>query len=337
MTTSCSIEKIQLVISFASARPGLTASLSSERFKLDIDSYLEAIRYSKENDLNTENYRTQMIGNYRMTERTDLFFEFSGLKDSTVDNQLEDTGRIVKRRDRKRYRGNGSIAYDLDDLSQLIVDYRYTTTKYESKDEVDRDEHRIRIPYYRWFNDRLDRLVLRPTYVKASLDNDTDVDAYNFSFGWIHIFSETLRMENFIGYGAATEDNGTRKTRNQSGSADFVLIKEGDTLSLRGGFRAYASLNADGELDEVDRFYCRIGKKLTERLEIQFNGGLYYTRPLGKNDKYETAYYELKPSISYRITENHTIGLGYTFQSETDKTISDNRDRSRNLIWISIE
>jgi len=322
---------------FAAARPELGVIYSSERNMINLDTYIEAIRYSEESDLDTENYRIELSGDLRLSDRSDLFFEAFHLKDTTVDSQLEETGRIVEREDRRQNRGNFVYGYKIDEVSDFGLEYRYRSVEYQSDSEIDRTEHRFRVPYYRWFNERLDRFSIRPSYARSQLENDTTVDAYNLSVGWVHIFSETLRMENYIGYSYTVESNENEDNKYQSGSADLKIIKNSDIYSILAGFRTYVSLNPAGDLDEVDRLYCKFSKELTERLSLNLDGGLYITRPLEIYDEYETAYYEIKTAISYQLKNNHSIGIGYTYQNEYDRTISEDRDRIRNLIWISVQ
>jgi len=321
---------------YAGARPELLATLNSERLELDIATYLDAIRFYEEEDLDTENYWAEVDGLYRLNDRYLFSLTISGRKDTTIDSQLEETGRIVDREDRERYRCNGILEYQLTERSDVKIDYRYTSTNYESEDEVNREEHSLLLPYTKWFNDELDRIVVQPRYTRATLENDTVVDAYKLSAGWIHIFSETLRIENFIGFGITEEKSDTDETQYRSGSADLRLIKEGEIVSLRGGFRSDVNLSPTGELDEVDRFYLQADRMLTERLGIRLISGIYFTRPVEIYDQYERVYYEIKPAITYRISKDHSLGLGYSYQSEYDRTLSEDRGRIRNLIWISI-
>jgi len=262
--------------------------------------------------------------------------DFLYLKDTTLESELEETGRVMVREDRDRYQGGGTLFYGLDELSKINVGYQYWSTDYGSGERIDRVSHRVRFPYSRWFNDHLDQLILRPSYTKTETEDNRDIDYYNFSVGWMHIFNETLSMRNFVGYGyTITTKTGDRETI-QSGTVDLSITQTDEIFSFRVGFRSNIGLNADGEIDEVDRLYCRIKRKLSERLSASFNGSVYINRPTETYTSVDSVYYDIKPELLYEITENHLLNVFYRYSYEEDQTVSENQESIRNVIELNI-
>ena len=184
--------------------------------------------------------------------------------------------------------------------------------------------------------DRLDQLTLQPSYTIADTEDNRDIEYYNLSVGWTHIFSDTLTMRNFVGYGQTiTKENGNQDST-WTGNADLSITRTGEIYSFRIGIRNNINLNADGELEEVDRLYCYINKKLTERLSANLYGSVYTNRPPGTYNSVDSIFYDVKPELSYDITENHVLNVFYRYSYEEDRTISENQERTRNVIELNL-
>jgi hypothetical protein len=228
------------------------------------------------------------------------------------------------------------MSYQLDEISTIGLEYQYRSTLYEADDRVDRMAHRVRLPYSRWFNHRLDLLTLRPSYSRTTTEANRDIDYYNLAVGWTHVFSETLRMRNFLGYGHAVASEDGNRDSTSSGTADLNLTSTDENFSFNLGFRSNIILDADGELEEVDRLYCRLRKRLTERLSARLYGSIYITRPPETYDAVDNVYYDIKPELSYAITERHSLNLFYRHSFEEDQTVSKDPESVRNIVEINL-
>ena len=218
---------------YTSVRPEINLGLASDRYDLGLDTYAEIFRYPEEKDLDYESYRYEMDGRYRLSQRLNISGDFGYIKDTTLDSELEETGRVVEREDRKRYQGDGTLSYGLNEVSEIDMEYQYRSTEYESRDRIDRTANRVRLSYKRWFNSRLDQLTLRPSYTIAETEDNRDIEYYSFSVGWTHIFSDTLTMRNFVGYGQTiTTENGDQDS-SWTGNADLSITQTGEILFVQ--------------------------------------------------------------------------------------------------------
>jgi hypothetical protein len=321
---------------YTSVRPEINLGLASDRYDLGIDANAEIFRYPEEKDLDYESYRYDMGGSYQISQRLNILSNFGYIKDTTLDSELEETGRVVEREDRKRYQGDGSLSYGLNEVSEIGIEYRYRSTEYESRSRIDRTANRVGLSYKRWFNSRLDQLTLQPSYTIVDTEDNQDIEYYNLSVGWTHIFSETLTMRNFVGYGqTVTTENGDQDST-WTGNADLSITRTGEIYSFQIGIRNNINLNADGELEEVDRLYCRINKKLTERLLGKLYGSFYTNRPPGTFSSIDSMFYDIRPELSYKITENHVLNAFYRYSYEEDRTGLENQERTRNVIELNL-
>jgi hypothetical protein len=293
-------------------------------------------RFSEEKDLDYENYHLALNGGYRLSQRLNLSGDVLYTKDTTLDSELEETGRIVERDNREWYRGGGALAYALNEVSNIDLEYQYQSTEYESDNRVDRVTHRFRLPYSRWFNDRLDQLTLRPSYTKSKTENNRDIEYYNLSVGWMHIFSKTLRMNNFVGYGYTVSTENGDRDRVSTGNADLSITQTAEIFSFRIGLRSYINLDAEGDLREVDRRYCTVRKWLTERVSARLDASVYINRPIDTYDSADSVYYDIKPQLSWELTENFSLNTFYRYSLEEDRAISKNQDSTRNIIEANL-
>ena len=277
-----------------------------------------------------------MGGRYRLSQRLNTSGSFGYTKDTTLDSELEETGRVVKREDRKQYQGDCALSYGLDEISEIDIGYEYRSTEYESSSSIDRTANRVRLSYKRWFNSRLDQLTLRPSYTLVDTQDNRDIEYYNLSVGWAHIFSDTLTMNNFVGYGQTITTEKGNQDSTWSGNADLSITQTGELFSFRVGIRNNIRLDADGELEEVDRFYCYIRRKMTERLSTKLYGSIYGNRPLGTLNSVDSVFYDIKPELSYDITENYVLNAYYRYSYEEDRRTSENREKTRNVIELNL-
>ena len=321
---------------YTSLKPMLNIEMATERYDLNIVGYTELYRYRDENDLDYETYRLGANGRHQMTERLSLSGEVTFISDTTLESELEETGRIVSREDRERGHGETGLSFDLSEVSQIGLEYRYQSTEYESDDRIDRVAHRFQIPYRQWFNDRLDQLTLQPSYTRTETEDNREIDYYKLSVGWTHVFSKTLRMRNFIGYQYTVTTSDDDQDSSRSGSADLSIIQTGELFSFRLGLRSNIYVDVDGSVDEVDRIYCRVKRNLTEKLSAQFYGSVYINRPLEEYSSADSVFYDLEPELSYQITESHSLNTFYRYSYEVDQTVSEDQVSVRNVVEVYV-
>lgn len=327
---------------YVAVKPEIKGDYGTQALQFRLDAYIDAYRYSKEKELDVENYRVGLLGSYDATQRLSVTATASYLNDTTLDSELEDTGRVTQRDNRERYKGMAGIDYALNEVSGLELEYEFIRTLYENSQEtsnprVDRDSQRLTIPYYWWVNNRLDRLSLGPSFTNAETDDDTTIEYYNLSLGWIHVFDRTLLFNGLAGYGyTVTTENNDERVR-QIWNADISLTKSGETISYRTGYKANIRLSTVGELLQVDRLYFDLSKRVTERFRFNFYCSIYASRPVEEFETVDRLYYDLKPEIRYSFTKNLSSSLFYRYSTEHNNELENNPDRARNVVELRLD
>jgi len=321
------------------AIPGLAFSYNTERLKIWSENFVEVYRYFDETDFDKENQYYQLGGDYKLTEKWNVSASALYYKDSTLDTFLDETGIVSDRKDRIRYDIEGGTSYQVTGLDQIGVDYVYRNVDFRDKDRVDYEANSIDLIYNRLLNDRRDTLRFQPGYVYRDSD-ENETDSYSFSVGWLRQYSETLNSRIILG--ARYTDISYKYDRPDydvwTGKADLNLTKKWETTSGTIGYSRDLRGNADGDLVEVDRFYCNIQKKIYGRLGAGFNGRLIFSSEEGSNTTSgDTRYFLVNPSIFYNLTENHLLRLGYTYANEDDDAFDDDSISERHRVFLGFE
>jgi len=321
---------------YIKAVPGLDLKVASQRYDVGLSAYAALFRYIEEQDLDTDNYNFDFDGGYSLSARMSIRAKFRYLKDTTLDSELEETGRVNIRENRERLQASGQLSYQVDEVSRLGLNYDYRKTNYESDVRVNRDVHSIDLSYQRWLVENIDLLSISPSYDKAVTATGTEYDYYRLSGGWTHIFSKTLRMKNILGYGYTVTTEENESSTNQVWNADLSVTKSAETTSLKLGFRSDIRLDSIGELLEVDRIYINLRQSITERFSFRFYGSGYITRPVEKFDSVDKTYYVLRPGVAYNMTENHVLTLSYRYQNEYNHNTSEDPGNDRYVIELNL-
>ena len=321
----------------ATISPALTLDYATELLNLESKIGVDFLRYVDQTELNTENQRYELNGGYRLTERWALSGDFSYIKDTTLESELEETGVVNVRQDRHRYNAGGGLSYQVSELSDMNINHIHTKTDYDFVGNVDYDRDAITLSYNRHLKSERDIFTVQPSYFNSDSEV-SEVDNYGLSFGWSHLFSETLHLEIFLGgrYTELSSKEEDHTDRNWGGTADISLRKTGEVSSTLIGYRRDLGTSAFGGPIEVDRIYCDLRRRVIVRLAVGFRGNLYFTRSVGTFDDEDSRYFEVIPFLDYQITENHTLQLAYSYSREEDRNLTEDRERERHRVWIAL-
>lgn len=344
----------------ATGRPGFILDYESELFKVRSRGSMEILRYLHNSNLNRENYYGFFDGGFRLTERFTLNGNFSYVNDTTLDSQLEETGIVTFRTDRKRYTGGLELAYQLSQLSNAGFGYNHQSTRYGSDLYEDYDYDYFRLFWDYAFNDGLDRITVLPYYGYWRSDI-SDVSNYGISFGFSHAFSETFSLEVFAGprY-TQTErkytvpqfvydpETGAFKLvlkemkasdSNWGGTGSLQVKKLWESSSVTAGYThelTYSSsIGDDAEPINVDRFYVTATHRIYRRLSAGFSGSYYISESASSFGDQDRRYLILTPSVNCDIARNYALRLTYSYQRQLDERSSSDSALDRNRVWLT--
>ncbi|MBN2515701.1 MAG: hypothetical protein JXC33_06670, partial [Deltaproteobacteria bacterium] len=66
-------------------------------------------------------------------------------------------------------------------------------------------------------------------------------------------------------------------------------------------------------------------------------GSLYFTKSTGdETEDTDTRYYTVTPSLNYSFTDQIALNLAYSYANEYDKTLTNDREVDRNIVWLAL-
>jgi len=317
--------------------PGLKLDYDSVTTKILADLKMEIDRYQEEDDFDNEFYNANVNLAHKLTQRFSTNAAFGFTKDTTLESELVETGRIQYREDRYRYDAGAGIRYSLTELVSLSLNYAYNNIDYKSDTKVDYDRHRVWFSVGKLLKSQVDRIYVTPGYSLRDSDENR-VSSYNLNFGWRHGLSETFSLLVEVG-GRYTENENKdtdEKDYTWGGVVNFRFIKRTERSETDLGYARNLATTADGREVDVDKVKLSFLWAFTERFKAGIEGRFYYTRDEKEDEDVYTRYFELRPSMRYMMTENSSLLVNYTYSLEYDEDKAPNERAERNRVWLGV-
>ena len=332
--------------------PGLDVQWYTEKLELDAVAAISFKNYVSESDQDRNDQYYNIIGAYQFTERLQFKGRFYYLKDATVESRVSDlddtgldepdsvaTGIESFFSERKQYNGLAAFQYDLTELTEMEVGYRYLKTDYDFEGNSDYEINRGEMKILRSLEGLKDQVGAKLSYDRGVTDS-SDNDNYRLSLIWNHIFTETMRLHTELGgrYTETTTKSTGKRDNTWGGVANIRLIRRGETNMTQLGFRQKLGISSDGFPVNESRLDWKFQQELSERLLFKLKGTFYVTQEDGDSPSDEdTVYFDIIPSLNYLLTENHSISLAYGYTIEYDRAVDEDQDTQRNRVWLVYE
>lgn len=316
--------------------PGLQYDYSREvtHFHSRGSAYIR--RYQDNDDLNDEIYNFELNGDSNLTERFSLRGNYEFIKDTTLDSELLETGRIFVRQDRINHRAGLGTKYYLNERMSLGLQGGYRDVAYESNSN-DYSVWNVNLPL-RWdLITQVDAVYISPGY--SFRDSDTRRSkTYDLQIGWDHATTERLKMNLSVGARYTEHENLNNGSTDESwnGVGDLQLSYNFETGKLILDFRHNLENTAGGDQVNVTRLVARLRWNFTERVGMELRGRYVYAKNEGENNTDTTEYYQVGPEIFYNLTENHVIFIAYDYAQDYQKDLQVDPRAERNRIWAGV-
>jgi len=315
--------------------PGLKLDYKTERTVFGAMAKVDVLNYLDYTDENTVNQNYGLNVSHKLFEKLGVRAGGSYIRDTTNDSYLEETGLVTRKSTRNFYRGGAGLSYNLTEVSDMDLDYFHSQSDYDAEDKVDSTTDSVSLAYRHAFHERRDIVSIIPLYSRYDSDTST-TDNYGLTLGLMHRLQETLTMNVALGVrysDAEYHDLGTTDS-NWDWTADISATRSWETASASIGYGRNLYYDDQGTPVNVDRFYARANKNLTERFGVSLTGSLYFSKSDDSVDTVDSRYYEVTPSLYYNFTRDHRLEVGYSYANDDDKTLTDNREAERNRVWI---
>lgn len=314
--------------------PNFVLDYQTERTRTQLGGKVGFFNYLEESEYDTVKHNYFLGHKTQLNERLSGRINFSYTKDTLLDSELEETGRVFNREDRNRYFAGGGLDFALSQVNIIGADYDFSDTDYEEDIRVDRKINRFSFYYQRKFNNGLDSLTIQPEY-KFRDTEEVEADYYALLAGWSHASSEVGKIRLFLGWRYIEEYRTGQDAIDKSGLyANAMYEKKGEIDFFRIGAESDFKYDANDELIEVYRIYFTWNTKFSERILFNISSSFYWTGGTGENDE-DTRFLNAAPSLAYKITEMHLLKIIYRYSYEYDNVQSDKTvDRNQILLMV---
>ncbi len=314
--------------------PAVNFNYAVDRFSLTSQAGGDFIFYARDAARNENRGRFNIDGIREIQERITFSANAGYARDSTLDSLLEETGIVERRSDRDRYRAGCGLNVRTGETSSMTISYDFSRSTYEFREYADSEKQDAGLSYQYGFNSGRDTLTVSTSY--GLNDSDRSVtDNYGLSVGLNHQISETLRAAISAGVRYAVIDSVSRESEENWGwTANVDLGKSWQRVKANLAYSRDLDFSAEGDTVEVNRLSLILSAMLTRQLDLQCSGSLYRTKSVDSWSERNTKHLEISPSLSYRLTQDHSLKVFYAYSRQNDKSFGRDRTMDRNRVFL---
>jgi hypothetical protein len=328
--------------------PELHGSYGGENYSLTGGGFLRAWEYWDENDLDTVDQFADLSATIQPTQRLEGRVSGTYLKDTTLESELEATGLVLARTNRRWRNGSGSLVYGLGERTSLEVGADYTGVSYADPDFVDytgyvytgnlthlaKNERDVFMAAfyaadYRFSPDETP--VLR-------LFSPDETQIYGLTLGFQHPFTEQVSLDLAGGVRFVRSQietlGGTLREEDWGGLGNIALSWTTEKSNARVGYVHEVTPSGLGEVIEKYRPYIRASYRFSEKLTGELYSEYFDSKSLGDLTRIDENFFRVRPSLTVRITEKISARLVYEYARSRDKLADTRADR--NLIYLAL-
>lgn len=318
-------------------KPAFELDYRQELTQLNTKGSVLVRRYQDNDDLDDENYNLDLMGEIKATERGGVRGSYELIKDTTLDSELLETGRIFIREDRVSQEGRLVPYFNLTERMRIDLGGRYRVVDYDSDAEIDYSVWDVFMPL-RWrLATEIDSIYLSPSYSYRDSDANSS-KSYKFNVGWEHESTERLSFNFSVGarYTEHERSDNSETEKKWNGIGDLKLEYKFETGAFNTEFKHDLRTSADGNQVNLTKVIASLRWNFTERAGIRLNGRYYYSETEGETDEDKREYFQVGPQLYYHLTKHHLIFLAYDYAQDYQKerTIEPRADRQR--IWAGV-
>lgn len=291
--------------------------------------------YAKETDLNDQSYRGELELDSQFLERWQFQAGGEYVRDTTLESQLLETGRVFQRDDRNQFDGDLRGTFKVTELSSISLRYLYRQVEYDSDVNENYNVDTITLSVGKQLKNQIDIINVYGGY-SYNESRQREIDTYNGGLGWSRELTDVYRIRMSAGYRSSKTKTITLDEESSDGATfDINLFRRGEVYEALVGYRRGLTNAASGEQLEVDRIYGHFQRNLSERSQVRVDGRYVLSRNDSNIVSSDGRFFQVEPSYSYRVTENSVLKLAYRYSHDYDDGLEDEKSADRNVVWIS--
>ena len=295
-------------------KPEFHAGVAQENYSLTGGGFLRVREYWDENDLDTVEYSIDLSTALQPIPRLEARASGSYLKDTTLESEIEATGLILSRMDRRRREASAGLGYLIDETSALNVDVSHLRVEYEDPSLFAYTGNVFELGLVRSI--KKERVaIMAMSYVSDYRFTPNRTRDYGLTLGFRHQLTEPLAL-NVTGGGRLSHSRiqtttGTIREKDWGGLADIALSWEPEKGSTGLGYLLELTPSGLGEVIEKHRVYIMAAYLFSERIKGELYADYFDGKSLGDDPRIDENLFRVRPSASVRISEKIWARLAY--------------------------
>jgi hypothetical protein len=336
----------ELDMYFLTASPFITLDYVGEHLSFNSRAQYDVLRFKENTDLDQENQWYLITGNYGLTNKYTLLGNIALIKDSTfastgdVTDQIEIRQLSIESR-RDLFNAGLGFTYRISPFSYFGTTYNFENAKFSNEELSNYNVHSIAAFYRKSFNNRLDELMITPSF--SYRDSEDEVtDDYSLILTWTHLLKPNYALNLSIGgrYTLRDFEDDSNDEEETTGVAEIALDITGRTSSFRFLYKFDTIYSAVGNENVLLHGLITI---TTKNLSKDFRARLltYFYWPIDPDEDFDfetedtdyvnnSSYYAFEPALNYDISRNITLEFA------GDYTIYPEAGRQRTRMWLTL-
>ncbi|MCL6622792.1 MAG: hypothetical protein K6T55_11925 [Syntrophobacterales bacterium] len=307
---------------------------------------LTGMHYLKNSGLDKIDQNVTLAGKRQVLPRLGVTFSGSYILDTTLQEELTESGFIITRRPRQSYRLSPGLTYQLTERDFLGLEYGFGQVNYQDPEFQDYTTHLLSLRYGHLLANA--RTTLRLGAAGQAVNYSAGGNRYrilNLAAGVEHKVAEDFSLTALVGVNVTRlrELVGVRgpgglflvrpETSLKTGPfLELAVTRRWPRTSLTGGVSRTESASGGGDLLEYYRAFLGVDHAVTERLRAGVDSSVYYSTSSQERSDYENVILSFGPQVSYQLTERLTLTTGYRFGYRED--LAGERNTHRHLVWL---
>ena len=312
--------------------PQLRVGHRSETLDLNLTGRVDLNGYVVNSQLSSVDEKVNLHSAYT-TELGKLGLDSEYSRDTIFDTPEENSGGHIGDTRLTKMSTSPSWSYQFTDLDNLTLSAGYLDQSYGSSD-VERTDYKYYSASTSWLHQFTETDALSSGFSYGRYEPDgsqsSSADIIDVQLGWIHDFSENVRLQAIGGPSLTIQkdfDPDTGESKGKSNDLGYnadvrLTYKITDLASLEANYTRKTEPTGDGETRDRDRiglnFSYRLGELTTFRLAGNYTGNdtSNITGTSNSDDTFRR-YLSVSPSITWQLQDDLDLALSYRFQNET--------------------
>ena len=318
--------------------PELHAAIASETYSITGGGFVRVWEYWEETDLDTVDRSADLSITVKAAPRLDGRMSGSYLKDTTLESEIEATGLVLSRTDRRRRGGGAGLSYSLDERTRVDFDFTHTDVDYDDPGLGDYTANvfRLQVPHAT----RDERGTTTVAFYLADYRFDpNEYEDYGVTLGYRYHFTEQWTIDLTGGarctWSRIQTPGGSMEEKDWGGLANIALTWHSEKDSMTTGYVRGLTPSGRGEPIDTNRVYITALHHFSERVTGAVTSDYFYNTSEGEYTNVKEKFFRVRPSLSAWLLDNIQAHLAYEHARSRDDLANTDADRDRIYLTIS--